>query len=216
MKRTPEKVCIWCEAVSSNLRPKLCGGDLVQNARSSQSIKTIHGFANVPCTVVIISEELAFWTRSRPHNFASFFSEIAKLLHPALFLNTAAMCYLYVGMVLRSNAGGSHNKIVMVRISQNFILPIMSPIVTFRSSPYFILSIMSLIVTFWSSPLNNKWTMYGSMVMTVMAWEDQHHTSVHICKQLSESAVFFLTPSNCKCYSNICSSTLTIGRMMDC
>jgi hypothetical protein len=40
----------------------------------------MHGFANEPCTVLIISEELAFLTRSQPHNFESVYSEIAKLL----------------------------------------------------------------------------------------------------------------------------------------
>jgi hypothetical protein len=50
----------------------------------------------------------------------------------ASFLNTAAMCYLYVGMVLRNKTGRSRNKISIACISQNLILPIMSPIVTFR------------------------------------------------------------------------------------
>jgi hypothetical protein len=62
--------------------------------------------------------------------------EIGKLLCAASFLNTAAaMCYLYVGMVLRNEAGGSWNKIVIAPTSQNFILYIMPPIVTFQLSP---------------------------------------------------------------------------------
>jgi hypothetical protein len=44
--------------------------DLIQNARSSQSIKTVNGFANESCTILI--EELAFWTRSWPHNLQVF------------------------------------------------------------------------------------------------------------------------------------------------
>jgi hypothetical protein len=31
----------------------------------------MNGFANEPCTVLIISDELAFWKISRPHNCAN-------------------------------------------------------------------------------------------------------------------------------------------------
>jgi hypothetical protein len=81
------------------------------------------------------------------HAISQFFLEILKLLRVASFLNTAAMCYLYVGIVLRDEAGGSRNKMLIAPTSQNLILPIMPLIVTFWSSPYFILSIMPLIIT---------------------------------------------------------------------
>jgi hypothetical protein len=67
-----------------------------------------------------------------PAQIQDFFLEISKLLRVASFLNTATMCYLYVGMVLRNEAGGICNKIVIACTSQNFILSIMSPIVSQR------------------------------------------------------------------------------------
>jgi hypothetical protein len=39
------------------------------------------GFANEPCIVLIISDDLVFPTRTWPHFLLTFFSEIAKLLH---------------------------------------------------------------------------------------------------------------------------------------
>jgi hypothetical protein len=79
--------------------------------------------------------------------------KISKFLCAASFLNTAAMCHQYEGVVLGNEAGRIYNKIGIMRTLQNFILPIMSLIVTFRSSP-----------------LNHKWTICGSTVMTVMAF----------------------------------------------
>jgi hypothetical protein len=44
-----------------------------------------------------------------------------KLLRAASFLNTAAMCYLFIGgMVMRNEAGESRKKIGIMRISRNF------------------------------------------------------------------------------------------------
>jgi hypothetical protein len=112
------------------------------------------------------------------HFLLIVFLEIVKLLCTATFLNTAARgYYLYVGLVLRNKANRIRNQIVIECTSQNFILPIMSPIVTFRSSPW-----------------NHKWTICGWMVMTVMTWEV-------IRKQLLENPAFFLALLKHKYYT---------------
>jgi hypothetical protein len=84
------------------------GPGFVTNARYSEMIKTMHGFANESCIVLIFSKDLVFLTRTQSHFLLTFLLEIAKLLRcaAASFLNTAAMYCLHVGMVLKMTMTG--------------------------------------------------------------------------------------------------------------
>jgi hypothetical protein len=71
-------------------------------------IKTMSGFANEPsCIVLIISDDIVICVSNK--NLVTLFLEIAKLLCASTFLNTDAMCHMYIGMVLRNEAGGCTN-----------------------------------------------------------------------------------------------------------
>jgi hypothetical protein len=67
--------------------------------------------ANELYILLIISDEISFVMRSGCHTFLSFCLELAKLLHVATFLDTAAMYHVYVVVVLKMTSAGATSKL---------------------------------------------------------------------------------------------------------
>ena len=134
-------VSIWFDVFLSNLRPKVWQPDIVTNAISSEMIKSMQSFGNELCMLLIISDDSPCVTISGCHTFLTFFLELAKLLHAATFIDTAATYHVCVVVVLKMPIWGATTRlssytfcktsIGMHTQSQNLILPI----TTFRSLP---------------------------------------------------------------------------------
>jgi hypothetical protein len=67
-----------------------CTQVFVGNTRSSEMITTMHGLIAKACIVLIISEDIEFWTRSWPHFLGLKFDKMASnQMKP--FLGVAAL-----------------------------------------------------------------------------------------------------------------------------
>ena len=135
-------VSIWFDIFLSNLRPKVWQPDIITNAISSEMIKSMQSFGNELCMLLIIADDSPCVTILGCHTFLAFFLELlAKLLHAATFLDTAATYHLCIVVVLKMPMWGATTRlssytfcktlIGMHARSQNLILPI----ITFRSLP---------------------------------------------------------------------------------
>jgi hypothetical protein len=161
--------------------------------------QTMHRFANEPCIVLIISDDLMFPTRTWPA-FSQLFLWNCKIA--ACSFISQYCCYM-----LPVSRDGTE-KWSWWELYHNFYHRLFARHTCMSQN---------FIVTFWLSPSNHHhWT--TNKLFVVWRWWLQHCfgkigiTCIH--QKLPENPAFFSAPSNHKCYCNIWSSTLMIRKTL--